>query len=71
MRCAQCWKNVGSDWVQWRQRHARRYGETSSEAIDVKAVVLCAPPRVCAQEFAQDEVTRTKAMLARKFEEPF
>lgn len=68
MRCAQCHEHVGGNWVEWAQRHL----VPGLMVTTTTAVILCPPPRVCAQEWAEAQVN-TEAVLRshESADEPF
>ena len=72
MHCRQCHERVGDNWIEWRQRHVARLGEFQFEVITVEQVTLCGPPRVCAQEYAEQATAlASKIAVAEMGDEPF
>lgn len=72
MHCRQCHERVGDDWIEWRSRHSVRLSEYSFEIVTVEQVVLCALPRICAQEYAEQATATASAINAREAgDEPF
>ncbi len=64
MHCRQCWDRVGGDWVEMRERHVVRLGDRD-DVVVVEAVVLCAPPRVCVQEYSAVALARASETRGR------
>lgn len=69
MRCAQCHDLVGGDWIEWTQRHLLRLGDQGVMATTVTAVILCPPPRVCTQEWAEVQVNTEAVLQSRELGE--
>ena len=74
MHCRQCHERVGGDWIEWHQRHRIHVSEypATDEIITVERVLLCAPPRVCSQEYAEAATERASKIAHREADsEPF
>lgn len=53
MICAQCYRNVGKNWIEWQECHALPLGTPEPYHLaTTNAAVLCVPPRACASEYA-------------------
>lgn len=65
MHCRQCHEAIPGDWIEWRQRHVISLND-HGELITVEAVVLCAPPRVCSQEYAEATTERASKIAHRE-----
>ncbi len=71
MTCAHCRDRLGTDWVEWRERHTISLGN-QAQLVTVHAAMLCPPPRACAGDYAETRNSEAHAVtLHHAPAEPF